>query len=110
MLSSVDLPEPDSPATATHSPRATSRSTASKSGAPGANRFASPRTSSMTLLEDVGEDAQRAADEGGEPGSVQQPPRLREHGDRGERDGDLEQRHGDREVVVRVQRLLAHLV
>src|SRR5262245_39395329 len=107
MLSSVDLPEPDSPTTATHSPPATSRLTSSKSGASAAKRFASPRTASMGPLEDVSEDAEDGPDERAQARAVEQPLPLREDRDRGERDRDLQQRHRDREEVMRVQRLLA---
>src|SRR5258708_4044304 len=110
MLRSVDFPEPDSPTTATHSPRATSRRTSPSNGASGPKRFASPRTCSMSGLDDVGEDAAHGAQHGTESRAVEEPLLLCEDGDRGEGDGDLQQRHRDREIVVRMERLLALLV
>src|SRR5690242_6502210 len=94
MLSSVDLPLPDSPRIATHSPRATSRSSAAKSGVP-ANDLASPRTWSINPVSEPGDDAERRAANRRDAGAREQPALLREHGDRGERDGDLQQRHRD---------------
>src|SRR5882672_7880047 len=110
MLRSVDFPQPDSPAMATHSPRATWRSTASRRGTPGEKDFASPRTSSTAAGSGPGDDAENGAAEGAQRRSDEEPALLGENGDRGERDGDLQQRHGDGEKVVRVQRLRALLV
>src|SRR5258705_3039165 len=93
---------------ATHSPRATSRSTASKSALPGPKDLPSPRTSSINSH--PGDDPEDRAGEGREARAIEQPALLREDGDRGERDGDLEERHRDREVVVRMERVLAVVV
>src|SRR5436190_3844701 len=110
-LRSVDLPEPDSPTIATHSPRATVRSTPSSNGVAGSKRFATPRISSITEpgLE-PGDDAERGPSQGGDAGAGEKPAFLREDSDRGERDGDLQERHGDGELLVRMQRVLAFLV
>ena len=83
----------------------------SKSGAPPGQDLARPRTSSMEgARSEPGDDAEDDAAERGGARAPEQPVLLREHGDRGERDGDLQQRHRDREVLVRVQRVLALLV
>src|SRR4029079_6495388 len=109
-LRSVDLPEPDSPTIATHSPRATVRSTPSSNGVAGSKRFATPRISSIAEpgLE-PGDDAERGPSQGGDAGAGEEPAFLREHGDRGERDADLQERHGDGELLVRMQGVLALL-
>src|SRR5512141_2240739 len=106
MLSSVDLPEPDSPTIATHSPAATSRSTLASSGVP-AKDFATPRTSSKLQ---PGDDAEDRSGEGAHARAVEQPAPLREDGDRRERDRDLQQRHRDREEVVRMVGVVALVV
>src|SRR4249919_11923 len=105
-FSSVDLPEPASPTTAIHSPAATSRSTASNNDWP-PNDFARPRTSSMGRapaftpgLSDPGDAAEDGASEGRHRRGGEQPALLREDRDRGERDGDLQQRHRDRQEMV----------
>src|SRR6185369_15101222 len=115
MFSSVDLPEPDSPTTATHSPAATLRSIAWNSGCP-PNDFARPWTSSMEGAPALtpgasgpGDDAEDRASEGRHRRRREQPALLREHRDRGERDGDLQQRHRDREEMVRMQGMRALL-
>src|SRR6185312_2262465 len=111
MLRSVDLPEPDSPTIAHHSPGAIARLTPARSGAPGPKRFSSARTSSMRGAgSEPGDDPEDGAGERAHRCAPQQPALLREHGDGGERDRDLQQRHRDREVVVRMQGLLAPLV
>src|SRR5258706_14349147 len=110
MLRSVDFPEPDSPAMATHSPRATWRSTASRRGTPGENDFASPRTSSTAAGSGPGDDAQNGAAEGAQRPSDEEPALLGENRDRGERDGGLPPRHGDWAKVGPGARLFALLV
>src|SRR5260221_4153795 len=90
MLSSVDLPEPDSPTIAAHSPRLTARWTSSNNGEAGPKDLASPRTSSIRGESDqVREHAEDGAREGGQASALEQPARLREHPDRDESDMDL---------------------
>src|SRR6185436_18680347 len=85
------------------------RSISSRRVTAGSKRFATPRSSSMPALE-PGDDAERGPSQGGDAGAGEQPALLREDGDRGERDGDLQERHRDRELLVRMQRVLAFLV
>src|SRR6185437_6496503 len=111
MCRSVDLPEPDSPAIAHHSPRATASVTSARRGDPAPNPFASPRTSSMRgRRSEPGGDAEPGSEQSAECGAGEEPALLREDGDRGEGDRDLQERHGNREEMVRVERLLALLV
>src|SRR6185437_2181209 len=109
MCSSVDLPEPDSPRIAHHSPRATARLTSARSGGPAANALARPRTSSMPGSEPGG-DAEPRSQQAAQGGTGEEPALLREHRDRRERDGDLEKRHRDREEMVGMEGLSALLV